>query len=61
MQSEGVRGNISVVGEYQLNLVPLDSDIMSMEAPLCYRETELLGDRTSLYDAAHAIMQLQVT
>lgn len=48
-----------VIGEFHLNLVPLDSDVMSMELPLSFKNCNLHGDQTSLFYAAHAIMQLQ--
>ena len=59
LEAEGVMGNISMLGECQLFLVPLDSDVLSMEYPSAYRECALLSDHTPVYHAAHAIMQLQ--
>lgn len=38
----------------------MDSDVMSMEQPQVFRECQLLNDRTALFQAARAIMQLQV-
>ena len=48
------------LGEFRMNIVPLDSDVMSMEAPGSFRDVHVFGDRTDLFYAAHAIMQLQV-
>jgi len=50
----------AIPGEFQLHVVPMDSDIMSMEQPQVFRECQLLNDRTALFQAARAIMQLQV-
>eukprot|EP00048_Salpingoeca_helianthica_P023237 m.23195 g.23195 ORF g.23195 m.23195 type:complete len:593 (+) comp8436_c0_seq1:30-1808(+) len=47
------------VGEYPLGLLPLDSDLLSMELPLCYRDARLAGDRTDLFLTAQGLMQLQ--
>lgn len=58
LKDTGVYGNC-VIGEFHLNLVPLDSDVMSMELPLSFKNCNLHGDQTSLFYAAHAIMQLQ--
>lgn len=58
LKDTGVYGNC-VIGEFHLNLVPLDSDIMSMELPTSYKDCNIYGDETSLFYAAHALMQLQ--
>lgn len=58
-QNTGVYGNVTI-GEFHLNLVPLDSDVMSMEFPVSFKDCNLHGDHTSLFYAAHAVMQLQV-
>lgn len=46
--------------EYTMNFVPLDSDVLSMELPLCYSDCMLHGDRSDLHYAAGGLMQLQV-
>ena len=59
-QEEGVVANFSHIGECNLFLVPLDSDLLTMDLPLAFREYQLLGDTTVVYHAANAVMQLQV-
>eukprot|EP00047_Mylnosiga_fluctuans_P018839 m.75588 g.75588 ORF g.75588 m.75588 type:complete len:592 (-) comp7825_c0_seq1:65-1840(-) len=53
-----VHANLTLA-EYALHFVPLDSDVLSMELPLCYRDCALAGDRTDLHHTASALMQLQ--
>ncbi len=59
LKDQGVFGSCNI-SEFHLNLVPFDSDVMSMEMHSAFRENQLLGDRTSLFYAANAVMQLQV-
>eukprot|EP00040_Diaphanoeca_grandis_P014463 m.73407 g.73407 ORF g.73407 m.73407 type:complete len:587 (-) comp24555_c0_seq1:461-2221(-) len=58
LKNEGVYGNC-MLGEFHLHLVPLDSDLMSMELPTSFNDINLYGDNTSLFFAAHGVMQLQ--
>lgn len=58
LQQDGVFANLSIA-EYPLHFAPLDSDVLSMELPLCFRECALLGDRSELYYTAAGLMQLQ--
>lgn len=59
-QALGVYANVKVC-EYSLSFVPLDSDVLSLELPLCLRDCLLSGDRTDLHHTAAGVMQLQVT
>ena len=47
------------IKEYKMHIIPQDSDVVSMELPLCYRDCVLMGDRTDLYYAALALLELQ--
>ncbi|KAK9808509.1 hypothetical protein WJX73_003066 [Symbiochloris irregularis] len=57
-QQEGVFGDI-VVGEFPVDFIPFDSDVLSLELPTAFREVALDGDNSSLYYAARALTQLQ--
>ncbi len=48
------------MAEYPLSLLPLDSDLLSMELPLCYADAMLANDRTDLFLTATGLVQLQV-
>ena len=47
------------IGEYHLDFVPFDSDLLSMELTKSFKDISVDGDRTSLYYIAKAIMKLQ--
>eukprot|EP01088_Endostelium_zonatum_P017077 TRINITY_DN4869_c0_g1_i1.p1 TRINITY_DN4869_c0_g1~~TRINITY_DN4869_c0_g1_i1.p1 ORF type:complete len:655 (-),score=157.58 TRINITY_DN4869_c0_g1_i1:8-1972(-) len=47
------------IAEYKLELIPLDTDILSMEVEHQFRECYLDGDKSSLYNMAKGIMTLQ--
>jgi hypothetical protein len=47
------------IGEYHLDLIPFDNDILSMELPTSFREFSVEGDRTSLFYIAKALIKLQ--
>ena len=53
-------GNITQMGECNLFLIPIDSDMLTMDLLRAFREYQLLGDQTCVYHAATAIVQLQV-
>lgn len=59
-EEEGVLGDLELA-EFQLDLVPFDSDVMSLELPLAFRECYLEGDRTALFNVAMSLMKLQAT
>ncbi|XP_043924530.1 vacuolar protein sorting-associated protein 33A [Protopterus annectens] len=46
-------------GEYALDLIPFDWDLLSMESENMFRECYLENDQTSLYHAAKGLMTLQ--
>lgn len=58
LEEAGVLGDVHI-GQFELDLVPIDDDILSMELPQAFREEYLDGDHSVLYYAAQAIMKLQ--
>eukprot|EP00039_Didymoeca_costata_P027247 m.17967 g.17967 ORF g.17967 m.17967 type:complete len:609 (+) comp6153_c0_seq1:147-1973(+) len=58
LQEQGVFGNCTI-GEFHLNFVPMDSDIMSMELPASFSDYHIHGDSSSIFYTAHALMQIQ--
>ncbi|KJE88792.1 vacuolar protein sorting-associated protein 33A [Capsaspora owczarzaki ATCC 30864] len=58
LETEGVLGDL-VLGEYQLDILPYDSDLLSLEMENSFRECNLDGDPTSLFYVARSIMKLQ--
>lgn len=58
LEEIGVYGDIKI-GEYPLDLIPFDEDILSMEIPTSFKECNLDGDLSSLYYVARSIMKLQ--
>lgn len=59
-QSEGVYGNVTQLLEWQLHLLPLDKDLLTMDEPSAFRELKAHQDPSCLMRAARAIMQLQM-
>ncbi|KAJ3126525.1 hypothetical protein HK098_007425 [Nowakowskiella sp. JEL0407] len=58
LEEEGVYGDISI-GEYHLDIIPLDDDVISMELDNSFRELFLDGDTSAVYYVAKSIMKLQ--
>ncbi|CAG8439325.1 11444_t:CDS:10 [Ambispora gerdemannii] len=48
-----------ILGEYHLDLIPFEDDLLSMELENTYKELYLDGDYTAIYYAARALMRLQ--
>eukprot|EP01125_Pyxidicula_operculata_P001470 TRINITY_DN11349_c0_g1_i1.p1 TRINITY_DN11349_c0_g1~~TRINITY_DN11349_c0_g1_i1.p1 ORF type:complete len:649 (-),score=140.94 TRINITY_DN11349_c0_g1_i1:30-1976(-) len=60
LEEEGVWDDVEMgIGEYKLDLIPFDSDILSMEMPLSFKECSLEGDKTPLFYVARGLMKLQ--
>eukprot|EP00058_Branchiostoma_floridae_P026375 XP_002611866.1 hypothetical protein BRAFLDRAFT_123348 [Branchiostoma floridae] len=55
----GVYGTFSNVDEYTLDLIPFDSDLLSMEIDSTFRDCYLEDDMTSMYYAAKSLMSVQ--
>jgi hypothetical protein len=58
LEEEGVYGDITF-GEYPLQLIPFEEDVLSMEMEGALREIHVEGDRTILYYVARALVHLQ--
>lgn len=49
------------IGEFLLNTIPLDDDLISMEIGFGFHEVFIQGDETSLYWTAQSLMRIQKT
>eukprot|EP00158_Paraphelidium_tribonemae_P006625 Partr_v1_DN27909_c2_g1_i2_m11004 putative Vacuolar Protein len=58
LEEEGVLGDITI-GEYHMDIVPLDSDVFSFEMESVFHDLYSEGDITMLCPIADAIMRLQ--
>eukprot|EP00457_Paulinella_chromatophora_P003917 gb/GEZN01003926.1/.p1 GENE.gb/GEZN01003926.1/~~gb/GEZN01003926.1/.p1 ORF type:complete len:658 (+),score=83.54 gb/GEZN01003926.1/:41-2014(+) len=58
LSDEGVLGDLET-GEFPLDLVPFDDDVMSLEMSSCFKECFLDGDPTSLFDVARSLIKLE--
>lgn len=58
LEDEGVLEFVEL-GEYQLNLIPLDTDLISLELDRSFRECKLEGDMSSLQAVTQSILKLQ--
>ncbi|KAK0047696.1 vacuolar protein sorting-associated protein 33A isoform X1 [Biomphalaria pfeifferi] len=59
LKEKGVYGSFVNVDEFNLGLIPFDSDLLSMEMDDAYRECYLENDFTCLFYAAQSLMILQ--
>uniref|UniRef100_A0A3P8YKU5 VPS33A core subunit of CORVET and HOPS complexes n=1 Tax=Esox lucius TaxID=8010 RepID=A0A3P8YKU5_ESOLU len=59
LKEQGVLGSFINIDEYILDLIPYDSDLLSMESEGAFRECYLESDQTSLYHTAKGLMTLQ--
>uniref|UniRef100_H2ZDX0 Vacuolar protein sorting-associated protein 33A n=1 Tax=Ciona savignyi TaxID=51511 RepID=H2ZDX0_CIOSA len=59
LEDLGVFGALTHMEEYRLDLIALDSDILSMENPSCFYDVNIDEDGTSLYLVAKAITRIQ--
>ena len=55
---QGVRGDCKL-GAFQLDLIPFDDDVLSLEMPNAFPECFLEGDPTALFHCARAMMRIQ--
>ncbi|KAL1923818.1 uncharacterized protein VTP21DRAFT_8798 [Calcarisporiella thermophila] len=58
LEEEGVLGEITM-GEFKLEFIPFEDDVISLEMENSFRELFLDGDTTAVYQAAKALMSLQ--
>ncbi|XP_078083205.1 vacuolar protein sorting-associated protein 33A [Mustelus asterias] len=59
LKEQGLLVHITHIEEYSLDLIPFDSDLMSMEAESAFRECYLENDQTVLFHVAKGLMTLQ--
>ncbi|KAJ2558923.1 hypothetical protein EV175_000573 [Coemansia sp. RSA 1933] len=58
LEEEGVLGDIAL-GEYHMDFIPLEDDVLSLELPATFKELYLDGDFSSVQYTARALMRLQ--
>ncbi|KAJ2892062.1 Vacuolar protein-sorting-associated protein 33, partial [Coemansia aciculifera] len=58
LEEEGVLGDITI-GEYRMDFIPLEDDLLSLELPSTFKELYLDGDFSSIQHVARAVMRLQ--
>ncbi|TYZ67716.1 hypothetical protein PybrP1_002183 [[Pythium] brassicae (nom. inval.)] len=58
LKKEGVFGSLSI-GEYRLDLIPLDDDVLTLELDGCFKELFVEDDKTQLATVAASIVKLQ--
>lgn len=59
LQVLGVYGDFSSITEYSPGFYVLDSDVISIEWPLSFREVQIENDYSSLYQCARSLMTFQ--
>lgn len=59
LQKLGVFQLIDTIGEYALDILPVDNDLISMENPFVYRELTMDSDNSSLLFVARSLMKIQ--
>ncbi|GIL70610.1 hypothetical protein Vretimale_3719 [Volvox reticuliferus] len=59
LEEEGVLGDFAEIGEYCLDMVPYDDDVISLELDTAFYDCICDGDSTPLYYTAAAITRLQ--
>jgi hypothetical protein len=59
LERSAVYHMFTTIGEYSLDLIPFDSNMLYLELPSCNRELILEGDTSSLYFTARSLMKLQ--
>jgi hypothetical protein len=59
LEKSAVYHMFSRIGEYGLDLIPFDSNLLFLELPYCNRELMLEGDTSSLYFLARSLIKLQ--
>eukprot|EP00854_Cymbomonas_tetramitiformis_P026746 gene26746-32861_t len=58
LEEEGVYGDITL-GEFNLELIPFEEDVLSLELETSFRDVLVEGDRSSLYYVARSLQTLQ--
>lgn len=58
LEEEGVYGDL-ILGEFYLEWVPLDSDLLTLAVPPSFTDLFVRGDVAGLYPLAQALLRLQ--
>ena len=58
LKEKGVRGDI-IMDELNLDFLPIDRDLLSMESYDCFRDLYLNKDTTPIFNLAHGLITLQ--
>lgn len=58
LKESGVRGDI-LIDELNLDFLPIDTDLLSMEMNDCFRDLYLNNDTTPIFNLAHGLITLQ--
>ena len=59
LEEQGVKEDIGRIAEFQLELIPMDGDLLSMEWDSAFRELYVDGDTSCLYSIARSLMKVQ--
>ena len=58
LKERGVRGDI-IIDELNLDFLPIDTDLLSMESNECFRDLYLNNDVTPIFNLSHGLVTLQ--
>lgn len=58
LKEKGVRGDV-VMDELNLDFLPIDTDLLSMESNECFRDVFLNADTTPIFNLAHGLVTFQ--
>ncbi|EJD52391.1 ATP binding protein [Auricularia subglabra TFB-10046 SS5] len=58
LEDEGVLGDVTITA-YNLQFIPLEDDLISLEYDHAFKEIWLEGDETTIYNSAQALLTLQ--
>ena len=58
LKEKGVRGDV-IIDELNLDFLPIDTDLLSMESNECFRDIYLNNDTTPIFNLAHGLITLQ--
>eukprot|EP00055_Hartaetosiga_balthica_P011442 m.52018 g.52018 ORF g.52018 m.52018 type:complete len:635 (-) comp7596_c0_seq2:1480-3384(-) len=61
LKEQGVAEYIRGSETWQINMIPIENDVITMEMPFAFSQYNVHNDKTPLFDVARAIMQLQMT
>jgi hypothetical protein len=59
LEEEGLYGDFSKIGEFALDFLPLERDLLSLELDSMFKDCFVDGDYAMLYDIVLALSKLQ--